>query len=177
MPRRDEYSQVAESIPFDNDTNGFTADDVQAAIEEAAASGSIPPIETLTEFEAFEDSPNQNTASNGWVTKNNYPYTTAVKSAGDYVIDYSAQIGQSDKEKVVGFRVQFREGTGGSWTTLVDVRDGLSIDNGYQLRSGFQIITLALSTEFQVRLQWGQTDEGGTGRIRNAAIKIGKVSS
>lgn len=32
--RRDEFTPVAESTPFDNSTNGFTADDVQAAIEE-----------------------------------------------------------------------------------------------------------------------------------------------
>jgi hypothetical protein len=31
---RDQYSQVAESIPFDNATNGFTADNAQSAIEE-----------------------------------------------------------------------------------------------------------------------------------------------
>lgn len=30
---------VAASVPFDNDSNGFTADDVQAAIEELAAGG------------------------------------------------------------------------------------------------------------------------------------------
>jgi hypothetical protein len=29
------YKPVAVSVPFDNTTNGFTADDVQAAIEEA----------------------------------------------------------------------------------------------------------------------------------------------
>lgn len=31
---------VAESIPFDNDTNGFTSEDVQGAIEEIGASAS-----------------------------------------------------------------------------------------------------------------------------------------
>jgi len=42
---RDEFTKVAEQIPFDNDTNGFTAEDVQAAIEEAkntAAPGASP---------------------------------------------------------------------------------------------------------------------------------------
>lgn len=34
MARRDEYTDVASSVPFDNDTNGFIADDVQGAIEE-----------------------------------------------------------------------------------------------------------------------------------------------
>jgi hypothetical protein len=31
---RDEFTPVAEQVPFDNSTNGFTADDVQGAIEE-----------------------------------------------------------------------------------------------------------------------------------------------
>ena len=34
MSRRDEFKQVAEETPFDNDTNGFVSDDVQGAIEE-----------------------------------------------------------------------------------------------------------------------------------------------
>lgn len=33
-------SQVAESIPFDNDTNGFVSEDIQGAIEEIGASAS-----------------------------------------------------------------------------------------------------------------------------------------
>lgn len=32
-------SQVAESIPFDNSSNGFAAENVQAAIEEVNVSG------------------------------------------------------------------------------------------------------------------------------------------
>lgn len=39
MSRRDEFIQVAGTVPFDNDTNGFTAEDVQAAIEEIASGG------------------------------------------------------------------------------------------------------------------------------------------
>lgn len=34
MSRRDEFIQVAKTVPFDNSTNGFISDDVQAAIEE-----------------------------------------------------------------------------------------------------------------------------------------------
>lgn len=35
MTKRDEFIQVAETVPFDNATNGFTSEEVQAAIEEA----------------------------------------------------------------------------------------------------------------------------------------------
>jgi hypothetical protein len=37
--RRGSPTEVAESVPFDNDTNGFTSTEVQSAIEEARASG------------------------------------------------------------------------------------------------------------------------------------------
>lgn len=37
---RDQYSQVAESVPFDNDGNGFDSDNVQDALEEIGASAS-----------------------------------------------------------------------------------------------------------------------------------------
>lgn len=40
MSLRDYFVQVAKSIWFDNSTNGFTADDVQGAIEEIGASTS-----------------------------------------------------------------------------------------------------------------------------------------
>lgn len=38
--RRDAINQVAKSVPFDNDSNGFVATDVQTAIEEIGASAS-----------------------------------------------------------------------------------------------------------------------------------------
>jgi len=33
---RDEFTPIAEQVPFDNSTNGFVSEDVQAAIEEIA---------------------------------------------------------------------------------------------------------------------------------------------
>lgn len=40
MSRRDDFTQVAESTPFDNSDNGFDSDNVQEAIEEIGASAS-----------------------------------------------------------------------------------------------------------------------------------------
>lgn len=134
------------------------------------------PVDALTEFEAYASDNTQSTTSNGWVTKAGYPYTTEVKTAGQYVIDFTAEVGQTDKEKQVGFRVQWRQGTSGSWVKLSDTRNGVSTDDEYALRTGFRLVTLPIDTEFQVRLQWGQTDDGGSGLIRNAGIKIGKVA-
>ena len=165
---------VAESVPFDNDSNGFVADNVQQAIEEASEG---QPIEALTEFESFSSPNNQNTTSNGWVTKSGYPYTSSIKSAGRYIIDFTCQVGQSDKEKQVGTRFQFRLGTSGSWANLGEpILDAVSTDNAYQYRTSFFEITLPTDGVFQVRILFGQTDDGGTGRIREANIKIGKVA-
>ncbi len=36
----EEYELIAENIPFDNSTNGFTGDNIQTAIEESGASAS-----------------------------------------------------------------------------------------------------------------------------------------
>ena len=164
---RDQLEQVAEEIPFDNTSNGFAADEAQSAIEEARDTGF-----TLGTTEAFNDDSTQSTTSNSWVTKSNFPYTSSTLAAGDYIIDFTAELGQSDKEKDVGYRVQWREGTSGTWLNLTSIINGLSVDDGYELRTGFRIVTVSTSTVIQVRVQWGQTDEGGTGRIRNAGIKI-----
>lgn len=40
-------SQVAESVPFDNSTNGYEADNVQGAIEEGVTSALNTPIYTI----------------------------------------------------------------------------------------------------------------------------------
>lgn len=40
MAGRDEFTPVAEQIPFDNDTNGFASDNVQEALEEVTTSAS-----------------------------------------------------------------------------------------------------------------------------------------
>ena len=96
---KEEYELISVNIPYNNTTSGLTATDVKSAIDELATNP--PPIETLTEFEAFSDNTQESTTSNAWVTKNNFPYTTSTKTAGEFVIDYSAQIGQSDKQKTV----------------------------------------------------------------------------
>lgn len=166
----DWITQVAKSVPFDNSTNGFVSEDVQAAIEEAkdTAIGAL-------EFEAFESTPEESTTSNFWVTKSSYPYTTSTLSAGTHLLQYSAQMGQSDKQKRVGMRFQYREVGDIMWTTLVDVRDGLSVDDQWELRTGFNLIVLTSDTAIEVRFQWGQTGDGGIGRIRNAAFNTERV--
>lgn len=131
-------------------------------------------IEALTEFESFSSPGTESTTSNSWVTKSGYPYTSSPKTAGTYVVDFTAQVGQSNKDREVGSRIQWRLGTTGTWNTEAEIRDGVSANGQFQLRTGFFEIVLPADGVFQLRWQYGQTDEGGTGSIKQANIKLGK---
>lgn len=131
--------------------------------------------EESTSFQSFNEDSLQSTTSNSWVTRTNFPVTTTVLPVGKYKIDHSNQLGQSNKEKQVGLQVEYREGTTGPWTELVDVRDGLSVPDEFQLRTGFNIIEITSPTEIQIRVRFGQTNDGGTGRIKFTGVTVAKV--
>lgn len=135
-------------------------------------------IGDATSFELYSSDGSQNTTSNGWVTKTGYPYTTSIKEPALYILDYSCNTTNSNKQKAVGTRVQYREGTSGTWITLggSDIRNGVSVDGEWQLRTGFNDITLTTETVIQFRFQFGQTDDGGTGSIKESSIKISKAA-
>jgi hypothetical protein len=131
-------------------------------------------VEALTQYDSFESAGVEETTSDGWVVKSGFPYTTPVREAGTYVVDYSAALGQSKSAKNVGFRVEWRMGTSGTWIELENIQGGLAAANTYELRTGFQEITITSNSVIQLQISWGQTIETGTGRIRNAAVKIGR---
>lgn len=128
-----------------------------------------------SEFDASENS----TTSGGWVNKIN-DTTDALTKDGNYIIIYSMEMGQTKKQKQVGSLVRFRIKTGGSngpWTTISDIRDGLSNNNVFQLRTGIYIIEgLTAGQKIQVQMRYGQIDDGGTGKIKNAGFISWRVS-
>lgn len=165
-----ELALQGSNVYFDNTTNGFIADNSQQAIEEAK--------ETATGFFAQEVLVSTNlssTTTNAWTRASGWPQTSSVKLAGDYIIDFTAQVGQSDKEKIVGSRLQYRFNEAGSWLILADsdIRDALSADDEFQYRTSFAVLTVPSDGDtIQWRWQFGQTDDGGVGRIKNTAVKI-----
>jgi hypothetical protein len=166
--------QVAASVPFDN--TGLPAsfagvDNVRDAIVAAFS----PPIETLTEFESFGSAGLETTTSNSLVVKSGYPYTTSVKSVGTYAIDYTAQVGQGNNNQLSRIVVDWRLGTSGAWTTLLDTEQELR-DVGFAPWSGFSLVTVPSAQVFQVRIQYANPGSGAC-RIQEANIKIGKVSN
>ena len=120
-----------------------------------------------TEFEYFSEEGQSNTTSNGWVTR--LDETTSSLPAGDYLISWSAELANSDKEKDIGLRVR-RDST-----TIGESRNGVSVDERYEMRAGFEEFTHGGGT-VRLRMDFGQTDEGGTGRIRRARISILRVA-
>ena len=134
------------------------------------------PVDALTEFESFSSAGFESTTSNAYVTKSGYPYTTAVKSAGDYIIDFTALLSQTNNNRRVAFRVQYREGIAGAWITIFESDYYPSRSGANIAATSFREITLASDTEFQVQLQWAVTTTGGSGGIEEANIKIGKVA-
>lgn len=129
-----------------------------------------------TEAEGDFDDDEETTTSNGWVTTG-LNFTSEVKSGGKYYVGWSTEVGQSDKQKTVGMRVQFRDPSGsGTWQTLTDTRNGVSFDDVFALRSGFKILeNLTAGNTYQIRIQFGQTDDGGTGKIQNKEIFLYRI--
>lgn len=126
-----------------------------------------------TGFEGFNEDSTSSTTSNGWVTK--LDETTTDKGGGKYYVGWSTEVTNSDKEKRVGMRVRIDDGTG--FDTLTDVRNGVSADNAYELRSGFRVLPSLPANPggYRLQVQFGQTDDGGTGRIRNVSVIIWRI--
>lgn len=133
----------------------------------------IRSFEESTGFEGFNEDSTSSTTSNGWVTK--LDETTEAKSAGTYYVGWSTEMTNSDKQKKVGLQVQINTGSG--FNTLTDIRNGVSSDNAYELRSGFRILPGSPEnlSGYRVRVRFGRTIDGGTGRIRNVSVVIWRI--
>lgn len=165
----EEANLDADNVFFDNSGTEFTADNVQDALEEIKNLDFVG----IAEFESFYEDTLATTTSNDWVTY--LQEETEAKSAGNFIILHTIEVGQSDKEKQVGHRVQWRLNATGSWTTLVDIRDAVSRDNTYQLRTSFNQISVTEGSTIEIRIQFGQTDDGGTARVQFAGFTTWKV--
>jgi hypothetical protein len=104
MSRRDEFIQVAETVPFDNSTNGFTSDLVQTAIEEAKQnSEGFPRLNIRGNYNGV-------VGNNQWLGAgnellNNTPFIV-------FAIDTSLrEISWSNQNSNVQFTLEFRLGS------------------------------------------------------------------
>ena len=126
-----------------------------------------------TTFDEFFDSTQKNTTSNGWVTYDTFQ-TPEEKEAGLYYLGWSLAIGQSDKEKRVGIRIRYRP-VGSGFTNASDFRETVGFDGTFTLHSGFKIVEISTDAFVDLRVQWGQTDDGGTGLIKDVNLIFYRV--
>lgn len=100
MARRDEFIQVAETVPFDNDTNGFVSEDVQAAIEEAKQNAEGFPRAGI------RSTYNGTVSNNNWLGPSELlPNTALLVSPVTLKIQ---EITWANQTANVQFRIQFR---------------------------------------------------------------------
>lgn len=118
----------------------------------------------IPQFEFFSDETLSTTTSTDFISK--LSVTTASKPAGDYMIHHQAELGQTDKQKEVGYEFVV------DGTARADVRDGVSVDNEFQLRSGFWYVLSHPGGTIDIDINFGQTDGGGTSMIQAVRVFI-----
>lgn len=165
-----------EYVPFDpSGLPNFLG--TETNVEDALDTLGNQTLASQTNFQEFEDNAQDNTTSNGWVTATTF--TTEAVADGRYYVGVASNVGQSDKEKKFGFRVQSRDGTSGGWSTInpLDVEETVGSDETFKLLSGFGFHDHDNGDGvFQIRIQFGQTDDGGTARIKNNKVIAYKVA-
>lgn len=165
----------AQDIPYDP-TGDLSLEPTDTNVDLAIARLANVNLADITQLEEFSSDASESTTSNGWITKSGFPFMSAnIKTAGEFEVAWSSEVGQSTKQKAVGSEFAWRE-EGGTWDVLSDIRAGVATANEYQLRSGFRKVSLAADAKIELRAQWGQTDDGGIGLIRNVTMKIQRIS-
>jgi predicted small secreted protein len=170
LERQTAIDLSAENVTFDPSTSDLESTDAQAAIAEAA--NSAPPIENLTEVETYFEAAELSTTSDGWVTA--LQQETLAKAGGDYLIIHSSAIKQSQTNKIMEYKIEYRINATGSWIELVTIPyEGRG--NSYTLQTGLNEVSLSTDDTVEVRLQYGQTMAGGTAYIKNKGFLIYKI--
>ncbi len=123
--------------------------------------------------ENFRSEGESNTTSNLWVDK--LTGTTGILKAGSILISQFSEVGQSKAGRELGHRVQWKPSNSSIWIDISDTRDGVSNDNGYVPRSCWDIIQLPTNDSIDIRVQWGQTNDGGIARIRKVRVGVVRI--
>lgn len=154
-------SAAAGAVPFDNSTNGFTASNVQAAIEEVRNSISVPTSDQMY----YVDKSGSDTTGNGGFGK---PYLTigkalTVMTDASPTKRYVISVGPGDfNENLVLKANVFITGAGPIVTkitgTTININDATWNVNGADNRSGFQDISVNATGTWDFTAQTNNTD-------------------
>lgn len=133
----------------------------------------VAKVAESIELEAYSDNAVSSTTSNGWVTK--FTATTTLKEAGNYLLLHSGQVTNSQNNKETGYRVQWKPDDSGTWITLVEDIFLFARGESYLPVTAVNIVELLSSDQIDIRFQFGETDGGGTGRLKNVSLTVIKV--
>lgn len=132
-------------------------------------------INDLTEAEGVTSIAQETTTSNGWVSKTGYPFLTSLsKTAGQFSIRWSSEVGQTTKNRNYGLRTRWRP-EGGTWVVLGEVELSNARNNNFLMQSGFKQVILATNSKIEVDIQHGQTTGGGSSVLQNASMEIRRI--
>lgn len=113
MSRRDEFVQHAEGTPFDNSSNGFISEDVQAAIEELANT-----VDTSAS-PGFTWGSSGNVTSGSWLLNDTVPSNKAGRSI--FLTNATLEYVFVRCEDPTTFSVQVYEHDGTTYTLITTV--------------------------------------------------------
>jgi len=137
--RRNQYAPVAENTEFDNSTNGFTADEVQAAIEEVNDNivNSASP--------GFTWGKSGNVSNNTWLLNDGVPSNKAGRRI--YINSATLEAVFVSSEQVDTFDIEVYEHDGTTFTLITTVN--IVAQRGAE----FTIASLALTTGKELALK------------------------
>ena len=118
-------------------------------------------------FEYAESLGNSTTSSSSYQEK--LKLTTSLLDAGDYIVRWSAEFGNTKKDKKTKVRVQIDD-----VTTLTELTTSQFAINWYGPASGFAKVTLTNAIH-EIDFDFKQ-DGGNTAQIKNARLSIERIS-
>lgn len=134
-------------------------------------------VTDLTQAEGFTDSAQENTSSDDWVSKTNFPIVTVnEKTAGKFSLRWSANVGQTKNGRNFGFRVLWRP-TGGVFAVLSSVQLSVSNDGSVLMQSGFKEVDLLADSTIEMDIQHGQTTDGFESIIKDVSVEVRRIGN
>ena len=131
-----------------------------------------------TSYDSFQQSPANSTTSNGWVEVAKFEAKEAVID-GIYSVQWSMEAAQSKGGRNMGIQISVRPGNdadANAWT-IINTNAGLQVpsDNARMQYSGFVEVDLLTEDLYQVRVEYGQTTNGGTQTLEEIDVVVFRV--
>ena len=131
-----------------------------------------------TSYDEFSSEPEQTTTSNGWVEAARFTVLEE-RDAGIFDIQWSMKATQTKGGRDFGIQISFREGDdtdANAWVVINSISDlQVPSDNASILYTGFKNQHLDNDAMYQIRVEFGQTVNGGTAKLSGINVVTFRV--